>query len=287
MVSCPLLCGWLRDVQNKLKESAQCVGDEFMNCKLAARAKDFLPADIQTQFAMSRELIRNIYNSFHKLRDRAERMVSRAIDNAADLLIFGKELRQVPCALGSDTTPLPSWASLNSGTWGSLKQALKGLSVEFALLADKAAQQGKQEENDVVEKLNLFLDLLQSYKDLCERHEKGVLHKHQRALHKYSLMKRQMMSATAQSREPESVEQLESRIVEVRPRRAGWRGPSARLAGAILPHRGDEQGVERPAAQASLPLRGTARRPGPPAAPPGRPVCSLVPGGSGTARRPH
>lgn len=51
--------------------------------------------------------------------------------------------------------------------------------------------------------------------DLCERHEKGVLHKHQRALHKYSLMKRQMMSAAVQSREPDSVEQLESRIVEV------------------------------------------------------------------------
>ncbi|KAM9209586.1 sorting nexin-8 isoform 1-T1 [Dugong dugon] len=197
------------DVQNRLKESAQCVGDEFLHCKLATRAKDFLPADIQVQFAASRELIRNIYNSFYKLRDRAERIASRAIDNAADLLIFGKELS----ALGSDTTPLPSWAALSSSTWGSLKQALKGLSVEFALLADKAAQQGKQEESDVVEKLNLFLDLLQSYKDLCERHEKGVLHKHQRALHKYSLMKRQMMSA-AHSREPESVEQLESRIVE-------------------------------------------------------------------------
>lgn len=52
-------------------------------------------------------------------------------------------------------------------------------------------------------------------KDLCERHEKGVLHKHQRALHKYSMMKRQMMSATVQNKEPESVEQLESRIVEV------------------------------------------------------------------------
>ncbi|EDL89735.1 sorting nexin 8 (predicted) [Rattus norvegicus] len=201
------------DVQHKLKEAAQCVGDEFTNCKLAARAKDFLPADIQTQFAMSRELIRNVYNSFYKLRDRAERIASRAIDNAADLLIFGKELRQVTLALGSDTTPLPSWAALHLSTWGSLKQALKGLSVEFALLADKAAQQGKKEENDVVEKLNLFLDLLQSYKDLCERHEKGVLHKHQRALHKYGLMKRQMMSA-AHGREPESVEQLESRIVE-------------------------------------------------------------------------
>nr|KAF6482170.1 sorting nexin 8 [Molossus molossus] len=174
------------DVQSKLKESAQCAGDEFLSCKLAPRAKDFLPADIQTQFAVSRELIRNIHNSFYKLRDRAERMASRAIDNAADLLMFGKELS----ALGSDTTPLPSWAALNSSTWGSLKQALKGLSVEFALLADKAAQQ-----------------------DLCERHEKGVLHKHQRALHKYGLMKRQM-SAAVHSREPEAVEQLESRIVE-------------------------------------------------------------------------
>ncbi|XP_030110296.1 sorting nexin-8 isoform X3 [Mus musculus] len=183
--------------------------DVLLKLFLSFSGSDFLPADIQTQFAMSRELIRNVYNSFYKLRDRAERIASRAIDNAADLLIFGKELS----ALGSDTTPLPSWAALHLSTWGSLKQALKGLSVEFALLADRAAQQGKKEENDVVEKLNLFLDLLQSYKDLCERHEKGVLHKHQRALHKYGLMKRQMMSA-AHGREPESVEQLESRIVE-------------------------------------------------------------------------
>ncbi|XP_036993790.2 sorting nexin-8 isoform X3 [Artibeus jamaicensis] len=197
------------DVQNRLKEAAQCAGDEFLTCKLAPRAKDFLPADVQTQFALSRELVRNVYNSFYKLRDRAERIASRAIDNAADLLTFGRELS----ALGSDTTPLPSWAALHSSTWGSLKQALKGLSVEFAVLADKAAQQGRQEENDVVEKLNLFLDLLQSYKDLCERHEKGVLHKHQRALRKYSVMRRQM-SAAAHGREPESVEQLESRIVE-------------------------------------------------------------------------
>ena len=59
--------------------------------------------------------------------------------------------------------------------------------------------------------------------DLCERHEKGVLHEHQRALQKYSVMKRQMMSATAQSKEQVSVEQLESRIVQV--------------ASALCPHR--------------------------------------------------
>lgn len=56
---------------------------------------------------------------------------------------------------------------------------------------------------------------LASPQDLCERHEKGVLHEHQRALHKYSMMKRQMMSATVQPKEQASVEQLESRIVQV------------------------------------------------------------------------
>ncbi|KAK2508918.1 hypothetical protein MC885_013728 [Smutsia gigantea] len=90
---------------------------------------------------------------------------------------------------------------------------------------------GTQEENNVVEKLNLFLDLLQSYKDLCERHEKGVLHRHQRAVHKYSLMKRQMMRAAVQSREPEAVEQLGTRMVEERLRRSALfpsGGPGAR-----------------------------------------------------------
>lgn len=42
--------------------------------------------------------------------------------------------------LGSDGSPIPSLASSQS-TWGILRQSLKGLSVEFALLADKGAQQ--------------------------------------------------------------------------------------------------------------------------------------------------
>ncbi|XP_033885966.1 sorting nexin-8-like [Acipenser ruthenus] len=198
------------DVQNKLRESFKTAGDEFMTCKIATRAKEYLPGDIQAKFSSSREMIRNIFNSFQKLRDQAERMAVRSVENATDLLMFGRELS----ALGSDTMPVQSWASTNKNTWGTMRQSLKGLSVEFALLADKAAQQGKREEDDVVEKLNLFLDLLQSYKDLCERHEKGVLHDHQRALQKYSVMKRQMMSATVQSKEQLSVDQLESRIVQ-------------------------------------------------------------------------
>lgn len=197
------------DVQARLRETCKKTGDEFMTNRIATQAKEYLPADIQAQFSTSRELIKNIHSSFQRLRDRAEKMAERSKENAADLLQFGRELS----ALGSDASTLPSLAPSQS-SWGTLRQSLKSLSVEFAVLSDKAAQQGRREEDDVVEKLNFFLDLLQSYRDLCERHEKGVLHEHQRALHKYGVMKRQMMSATAQSKEQGSVEQLESRIVQ-------------------------------------------------------------------------
>lgn len=197
------------DVQTRLRDAYKKTGDEFMTNRIATQAKEYLPADIQAQFSTSRELIRNIHNSFFKLRDRAEKMAERSKENATDLLLFGKELSN----LGSDASSIPAFASSQS-SWGALRQSLKSLSVEFAVLSDKAAQQGRREEDDVVERLNLFLDLLQSYRDLCERHEKGVLHEHQRALHKYGMMKRQMMSATVQPKEQASVEQLESRIVQ-------------------------------------------------------------------------
>ncbi|XP_060799065.1 sorting nexin-8a isoform X2 [Neoarius graeffei] len=197
------------DVQIKLRDAFRKMGDEFMTYTYATQAKEYLPSDIQALFTTCRELIRNIHNSFQKLRDRAERMAEHSKEKSADLLIFGKELS----TLGCDPSPVPVLDS-SKNMWADLRLSFHGLSSEFSLLSDKAAQQGKREEDDVVEKLNFFLDLLQSYRDLCERHEKGVLHEHQKALQKYSVMKRQMMSAAVQPKEQVSVEQLESRIIQ-------------------------------------------------------------------------
>ena len=44
----------------------------------------------------------------------------------------------------------------------------------------------------------MFLDLLYSYQDLCERHERGVLHDHQSALAKMRQYKKKKMGATIQ-----------------------------------------------------------------------------------------
>lgn len=55
--------------------------------------KVYLPEDIHSHAATNREVIANIHNSFHKLRDVAERMAQRSRENSTDLLMFGKDLR--------------------------------------------------------------------------------------------------------------------------------------------------------------------------------------------------
>ncbi|XP_056592032.1 sorting nexin-8 [Triplophysa dalaica] len=179
------------EVQHKLREALKKSGDEFLTSQMALHGKVYLPEDMHSQAATNREVIANIHNSFHKLRDVAERMAQRSRENSTDLLMFGKDLSE----LGSDTSDLPASAALGKA-WKTQRKSLVEMSGEFGLLADKAAHQGTREEDEVVEKLNLLLEQLQSYKELCDRHDNGVLIEHQRAFEKRSgpmatLLKRQ------------------------------------------------------------------------------------------------
>ncbi|XP_067298908.1 sorting nexin-8 [Pseudorasbora parva] len=169
------------DVQNKMREAYKRTGDEFLTSQIALHGKLNLPEDLKSQAAANREIIASIHSSFNKLRDVAERMAQRSRENSTDLLMFGKDLSE----LGSDTPDLPVNATM-SKAWKTQRKSLVELSGEFGLLADRAAHQGSREEDEVVEKLNLLLEQLQSYKDLCDRHDSGVLLEHQRAFEKRS-----------------------------------------------------------------------------------------------------
>ncbi|XP_076136295.1 sorting nexin-8 [Alosa pseudoharengus] len=164
------------EVQVKMRETIKRIGDEYITCPMSAIAKRFMPDDIQTQTEVNREFICSMLSSIHKLRDVTERMSQRSRENSTDLLAFGKDLR----ALGSEKAQPPQVATA-APSWQNHRQSIHGLSEDFRILADKAALQGAKEENEVVERLSLFLDLLQSYKDLCDRHESGIFMEHQRA----------------------------------------------------------------------------------------------------------
>lgn len=62
------------------------------------------------------------------------------------------------------------------------------LSSKFVEISDRAKQQGIRETSGFTETVNLFLDLIVSYQDLCERRERTVQRKHQKALAKVHTM---------------------------------------------------------------------------------------------------
>ncbi|XP_077979974.1 sorting nexin-8-like [Glandiceps talaboti] len=199
------------DMQHKIKEMFRGIPDEFMTSHLAAQAKELVPMDTQLQFGNSKEQIRCMSVSFTKIKDMAERMARRSAEEATDMLLMCKELT----SLSNESNPTSAWACGSSDTWTNLKRGFKAIAVEFAGISDKCAQQSAREEDTVVEMLHLFLDLLTAYKDLCERHEKGVLKDHQSALQKMGNMKKKRMTATIKGQEQAgTVEQLESRIIE-------------------------------------------------------------------------
>ncbi|XP_071960510.1 sorting nexin-8-like isoform X2 [Antedon mediterranea] len=201
------------DMQHRIKDQFRGIPDEFMTSPLSATAKDLVPIDTQVQFANSRDQIRNLFESIYKLKNIVDNVTKRSAENSIDMLHFAKELNQ----LSGDSQPASAWAMGTNDAWPTIKGGLKTIAVEFAALSDKHGQQASRCDNSVGERLALFLDMLQTYKDLCERHEKGVLRDHQMALQKMANIKKKKMSATLKGGDQQQVgvvEQLESRITE-------------------------------------------------------------------------
>ncbi|KAL9956859.1 hypothetical protein ACROYT_G038406 [Oculina patagonica] len=197
------------DIGQKLKDQFKSMPDEFMSSPLASKAKELVPMDTQASFQSSRLQIQAIHNSVEKLKDIADRMTARALGFSSDMLQFAKELT----ALSNEPHPTTVWASGNDNTWGNLKHGFTGITPYYSKLSERGASWFKREDTGAVEYLALFLDLTSSYKDLCERHEKGVLKDHQNSLHKMQQIKKRQIAAQAKGQE-HAVDQLESKIVE-------------------------------------------------------------------------
>ncbi|XP_068674297.1 sorting nexin-8-like [Montipora foliosa] len=197
------------DIGQKMKDQFKSMPDEFMSSPLASKAKELVPMDTQASFQSSRLQIQAIQNSVEKLKDVADRMTARALSFSSDMLQCAKELT----ALSNEPHPTTVWASGNDNSWGNLKHGFSGVTPYYTKLSEAGASWFKREDCGAVEYLALFLDLTISYKDLCDRHEKGVLKDHQNSLHKMQQIKKRQIAAQAKGQEYQ-VDQLESKIVE-------------------------------------------------------------------------
>lgn len=90
--------------------------------------------------------------------------------------------------LATDNLLMSSWTSGADETWSYMQRDCEALSEKFGEVSERAKQQGVKETSGFTEAVHLFLDLIISYQELCERREKTVQRKHQKALAKVHTM---------------------------------------------------------------------------------------------------
>ncbi|XP_063234264.1 sorting nexin-8-like isoform X2 [Bacillus rossius redtenbacheri] len=198
------------DLQHKIREVFRRVPDEFTTSELAARAKELVPGDTHMEFANSRDQIRIILNGVSRLKQIADVLAQRSHGYAADMAELGSQL----ASLATEPHVSSLWATGGNHVWTDMKRGFHIISKEFGLLSSRAGQQARREEDEVCEKLNLLLDVLVAHRELCERHEKGVAQDHARALSKMLALKKRQMQGVIQGTDAESVDQLESKMME-------------------------------------------------------------------------
>jgi len=196
------------DAGSKLKDQYKGVPDEFMTTASSANAKDLVPSDTQGNLTNSRQQIYTIHKCVEQMRDVADRLSGRSTGTASDMMTFSKSLN----TLADESSPITGWATGGCKTWSNLQHGCKSLIMPFAAIAEKYAMIGCRETEEAADLLEMFLDLTDGYKELIERHEKGVLRDHQLALHKMQQYKQKHMSATVKG--DGGVDQLEHRIVQ-------------------------------------------------------------------------
>ncbi|KAG8189274.1 hypothetical protein JTE90_019034 [Oedothorax gibbosus] len=155
------------DVQHKMKDHFRGVLDEFNSNEQAKEAEELVPIDSANQLAVVREQMKQVFNGFLQLKEAAERMVERNRQEAADMVLFGKEL----CTLANSASTESDWGSGGNETWDYLKKGMKSLHPMISNVSSAYTELASLEEDDVVDELNLFLDVVSAYKDLCDRYE--------------------------------------------------------------------------------------------------------------------
>ncbi|KAM7296522.1 hypothetical protein ISCGN_021680 [Ixodes scapularis] len=170
----------MQDVQTRLKDHFRNLPDEFLTSELARKSDELVSSDATVQFAVVREQLRQVYVCLGQLRDAAYRMVDRSKSAAVDVLVIGREFATL-----SNISKLESdWGTGGNEAWNVLQRALRSLQNLFTPVHEAHSEQSLHEEEEVLEELNLFLDLLVAYKALCDRHESGVVLGHHKAINR-------------------------------------------------------------------------------------------------------
>ncbi|CAF0978841.1 unnamed protein product [Adineta steineri] len=78
-------------------------------------------------------------------------------------------------ALSSESTNIDRWATGSNDYWPTIQVGLADLPVEMSAISERIHEQCKRDDEVISDHLDMLIDLLQGYKDLCKRFEEALL----------------------------------------------------------------------------------------------------------------
>ncbi|CAF3308812.1 unnamed protein product [Rotaria socialis] len=143
-------------------------------------------------FHRSQTHILFLHQHLNQIRGYLKSINEKNFKNANDFSNIEKTLQ----TLGSDSTNVDRWATGPNDYWPTIQTGLGSLPIEVNAISERMNEQFKRNDQVISEHLDMLVDLLQGYKDLCKRFEEA-LQNEKKALQKAN--NQQQRSSTAAS----------------------------------------------------------------------------------------
>lgn len=172
------------EVGGRLKDKFKNPADEFFFNEQARSAEKLVTEANRRKYERVHEGITLVHRIISWLLQAAHNLEGRSMGLSHDM----KQLSAGLSTLATDSSLIASWTSGSDEAWAHMRGDCQRLADKFSILSRKAQEQAAREAVWFTDSVHLFLDLITSYQDLCDRRERTVQRKHQKALAKVQTM---------------------------------------------------------------------------------------------------
>ncbi|CAF4539310.1 unnamed protein product, partial [Rotaria sp. Silwood2] len=130
-------------------------------------------------FHISQTHISFLQLQFSQIRTYLKNINERNFKTADEYLAIEKSLQLI----STDSTRIERWATGLNDYWPTIQSGLVEIPVEINAVAERINEECKHEDEVINDHLDMLIELLQGYKDLCKRFEEA-LQIEQRAIQK-------------------------------------------------------------------------------------------------------
>ncbi|CAF3561160.1 unnamed protein product [Rotaria sp. Silwood1] len=121
-------------------------------------------------FYTSQTHISFLHQQFSQIRTFLKNINERNFKTADEYLAIEKALQLI----STDATPIERWATGLNDYWPTIQGGLVELPFEINAVAERINEECKHEDEVINDHLDMLIELLQGYKDLCKRFEEAL-----------------------------------------------------------------------------------------------------------------